>query len=132
VSTILNSPVEECRRHRGLTVLTLDSPAGFQRSRPGGGLFSGAHLESLLELTAFLGRRDQTLTWFGFTPEELHPFVLSLHGRAIDRNVPIGQALQFHRFWEGYDLLHKSCRCVCIESTFLDDRPTHPDAAGQS
>src|SRR5208282_4426813 len=69
-SAILNSPVEECRRYKGLTVLSLDSLVGFQRSHPGGGLFFEAHLENLLELTDFLGRRDQTLTWFGFTSEE--------------------------------------------------------------
>jgi hypothetical protein len=127
-SAILNSPVEECRRYRGLTVLTLGSLAGFQRNHPGGGLFFEAHLESLLELTAFLGRRDQTLTWFGFTPDELHALVRSLNGRAIDRIVPIGQALQFHRFWDGNDLLQEFCRCVYIESTFMDVRPTHKNA----
>jgi len=131
-SAILNSPVKECRRYKGLTILTLDSLAGFQRSHPGGGLFFEAHLGSLAELTAFLGRRDQTLTWFGFTPEELHALVRKLNGRAIDRIVPIGQALQFHRFWDGYDLLQEFCRCVYIESTFLDVRPTQTGAPGRS
>jgi hypothetical protein len=116
-SAILDSPVEECRRYKGLTVLGLDSLAGFERNHPGGGLFIEAHLESLLDLTAFVGRRDQTLTWFGFTTEELHALVRSLNGRAIDRIVPIGQALQFHRFWDGYDLLQEFCRCVYLEST---------------
>lgn len=91
-SAILKSPVGECRRYKGLTVLGLDSLADFQRSHPGGGLFFEAHLKDLLELTDFLGRRDQTLTWFGFTPEELHALVRSLNGRAIDRVVPIGRA----------------------------------------
>jgi len=129
-TAILNSPVEECRRYKGLTVLALNSLAGFQRSHPGGGLFFEAHLESLEELAAFLGRRDQTLTWFGFTRDELHALVRSLNGRAIDRIVPIGQALQFHRFWDGYDLLQEFCRCVYIESTFLDVRPTQTGAPG--
>jgi hypothetical protein len=115
-SAILNLPVAECRRYRGLTVLTLDSLAGFQRDHPGGGLFFETYLESLLEVAPFLGRRDQTLTWFGFTLEELHALVQNLNGRAIDRIVPIGQALQFHRFWDGYDLLQEFCRCVYIES----------------
>jgi hypothetical protein len=128
-SAILNSPVEECRRYKGLTVLSLDSLAGFQRSHPGGGLFFEAHLENLLELTDFLGRRDQTLTWFGFALEELHALIRRLKGRAIDRIVPIGQALQFHRFWDGYDLLQEFCRCVYIESSSLDVRPMHQDMA---
>jgi hypothetical protein len=125
-SAVLNSPVEECRRYKGLTVLSLASLAGFQRSHPGGGLFVEAHLESLLDLAPFLDRRDQTLTWFGFTPDELHALVRRLNGRAIDRVVPIGQALQFHRFWDGYDLLQEFCRCVYIESTFLATRLTPP------
>jgi hypothetical protein len=111
-SAILSSSVQECRRYKGLTVLTLASLACFPRSHPGGGLFFEAHLESLLELTCFLGRQDQTLTWFGFTPEELRALVRSLNGRAIDRIVPIGQALQFHRYWDGYDLLQELCRSV--------------------
>ncbi|MGA8067142.1 MAG: acyl-CoA reductase [Terriglobales bacterium] len=123
-SAILNSPVEECRRYKGLTVLTLASLSGFKRSHPGGGLFFEAHLEDLLHLPEFLGRRDQTLTWFGFTSEELHALVRKLNGRAVDRIVPIGQALQFHRFWDGYDLLQEFCRCVYIESAFQDARPT--------
>jgi hypothetical protein len=122
-SAILNLPVEQCRRHKGLTVLTLNSLVDFQRSHPGGGLFFEAHLQNLLELTAFLSRRDQTLTWFGFTPEELHALVRKLNGRAIDRVVPIGQALQFHRYWDGYDLLQEFCRCVYLESTFPESLP---------
>jgi hypothetical protein len=122
-STILNCPVRECRRYKGMTVLTLDSLAGFQRSHPGGGLFFEVHLEGLLDLTTFLVRRDQTLTWFGFTRDELHALVTCLKGQAIDRIVPIGQALQFHRFWDGYDLLQEFCRCVYIDSMFLDARP---------
>jgi hypothetical protein len=121
-SAILNLPVEECRRFKGLTVLTLSSLADFQRNHPGGGLFFEAHLENLLELAGFLGRRDQTLTWFGFTPEELHALVRKLNGRAVDRVVPIGQALQFHRYWDGYDLLQEFCRCVYVESTFPEGR----------
>ena len=128
-SAILNSPVEECRRYTGLTVLSLDSLAGFERSHPGGGLFFEAHLENILELTDFLGRRDQTLTWFGFTPEELRSLVRRLNGRAIDRIVPIGQALQFHRFGDGYDRRQEFCRCVYIESKSLDVRSAHQNTA---
>lgn len=122
-SAVLNQPVEECRRYKGLTVLTLGNLESFNRDHPGGGLFFEAHLDNLLALPAFLGRRDQTLTWFGFEPRELHAFARSLGGRAIDRIVPIGQALQFHRFWDGYDLVQEFCRCVYIESVPLEVRP---------
>jgi len=124
-SSILNSPVEECRRFKGLTVLTLSSLEGFQRRHPGGGLFLEARVGSLLDLPAVLCRRDQTLTCFGFTQEELLAFVRSLNGRAIDRIVPIGQALQFHRFWDGYDLIQEFCRHIHIDSALLDAPATH-------
>jgi hypothetical protein len=115
-SAIINSPVEECRRYKNLTVMTLTSLAGFSRSHPGGGLFFQARLGNLLDLAAFVGRKDQTLTWFGFTPAELHALVRRLNGSSIDRIVPIGQALQFHRFWDGHDLLQEFCRCVYVDS----------------
>jgi hypothetical protein len=120
-SAILDFPVAECRRyHEALIILTLDSLVDFQRDHPGGGLFFEAHLGSLLDLAPTLGRRDQTLTWFGFTPEELHTLVRNLNGRSIDRIVPFGQALQFHRFWDGNDLLQQFCRCVYIDSSVSD------------
>ena len=128
-SAILGSPVDECRRYRGVTVLHLNTLAGFDRSHPGGGLFFEACLADLQQLTSFLDRRDQTLAWFGFEPEELHALVRSLNGRAIDRIVPIGQALQFHRFWDGYDLLQEFCRCVYVESAFPEFRPSASGAA---
>jgi len=40
-----------------------------------------------------------------------------LNGRALDRIVPIGQALQFGRFWDGNDLLQAFCRQVFIGGT---------------
>jgi Acyl-CoA reductase (LuxC) len=115
-SAILDSPVKGCRRYKGLTVLTLESLTDFRRSHPGGGLFFEAQIERLADISAALERRDQTLTWFGFSPEELRALARNLNGRAIDRIVPVGQALQFHRFWDGYDLLQEFCRCVYIES----------------
>ena len=109
--------------------MTLTSLAGFSRSHPGGGLFFEARLDSLLDLASFVGRKEQTLTWFGFTLTELHALIRRLNGRSIDRMVPIGQALQFHRFWDGYDLLQEFCRCVYIESTSTDFRPAENPAS---
>jgi hypothetical protein len=128
-SAILSSPVDECRRYKGLTVLSLGRLKDFEREHPGGGLFFEARLERLGDLPPFLCRRDQTLTYFGFALEDLHTLAQSLNGRAIDRIVPIGQALQFHRFWDGYDLLQEFCRGVHIEPAFADTRPTSSDTS---
>jgi Acyl-CoA reductase (LuxC) len=118
-STILDFRIEDCRRYKGLTILTLESLADLQRSHPGGGLFLEARIRRLEDISTALERRDQTLTSFGFSPEELRALIRNLNGRAIDRIVPIGQALQFHRFWDGYDLLQEFCRCIHIKSALV-------------
>jgi hypothetical protein len=113
---ILELPVANYRRFPELTVLTLESLEGFSREHPGGGLFYECHIGELGELAPKLIRKDQTVAWFGFTPEELCHFVQSLNGAAIDRVVPIGQALQFGRFWDGMDLLQEFCRHVHLQT----------------
>jgi hypothetical protein len=72
-------------------------------------------LDNLLQLVPILCRRDQTLAYFGFSEEELGALVRSLSGKAIDRLVPVGQALQFNRIWDGYDLVTEFTRIVSVE-----------------
>jgi hypothetical protein len=114
---ILDRPVIGYRRFPSLSVLTLDTLSDLSRHHPGGNVFLQCHLKGLEELTPALRRRDQTLTWFGFTAEELKRLVAALNGRALDRIVPIGQALQFGRFWDGNDLLQSFCRQVFVGLT---------------
>lgn len=116
---VLDRTVVGYRRWPELTVLTLESLAAFDRSHPGGGMFFEANLESLTELVPTLERKDQTLTAFGFADAELRAFLQSLNGRAIDRVVPFGQALQFGRFWDGRDLLLEFCRQIYFDNTPL-------------
>ena len=40
---------------------------------------------------------------------------VAVNGRGIDRIVPIGQALQFSRHWDGYDLFAEFTRQVTID-----------------
>jgi len=111
---VLDRPVQRYRRFPSLSVLTLATLSNFSRSHPGGNVFLECHVERLEEIAPALCRRDQTLTWFGFAPEKLKSFAVTLNGRALDRIVPIGQALQFGRFWDGNDLLQSFCRQVFI------------------
>lgn len=78
----------------------------------GGGLIFSQHLDSLDDLIPFVERRHQTLLQFGFTPDEILSFTRGLYGRGLDRIVPFGQALDFHRLWDGYDLLEELIRYV--------------------
>ena len=115
--SIVDLPVSNYRRSREVTVLMLDSLKSYPREHSGGGLFFSARVDHLSDLAPVLARKDQTLTYFGFDLNELREFALSLNGKAVDRMVPIGQALQFSRFWDGKDLLREFCRLVHIPSS---------------
>jgi hypothetical protein len=69
-------------------------------------------IAELEELRPFVSRRDQTMTYFGFDIRELETLASRLNG--LDRIVPVGQALNFSRFWDGYDLFQELTRHVCV------------------
>jgi len=111
---IIDLPVDAYRGTDDVVVLRLSSLEGFRRDHCGGGLFFEVRVDALAELAPFLEARDQTLGCFGIPAAELRGFARSLNGRALDRIVPIGQALQFHRYWDGLDLLREFCRVVHV------------------
>jgi hypothetical protein len=112
--SIIDLPVCEYRRSRDSTVLTLESLEKYSREHSGGGLFFNTRVDRLSDLVPVLARKDQTLTYFGFDAGELKVFATSVNGKAVDRIVPFGQALQFSRYWDGQDLLREFCRIVHI------------------
>lgn len=71
----------------------------------GAGLFIEWTVLSLNEVASSLSDKDQTLSYFGYEKEELVQFLHCIQNRAIDRIVPVGQALNFSQIWDGYDLL---------------------------
>jgi hypothetical protein len=105
----------QARLSNELSVLQLVSLADFDRAHPGAGLFFVAHVRSLRELGPFVTRRDQTLGHFGFTRDELVELITELAGRGLDRLVPIGEALTFNRFWDGFDLLQEFTRRIYLQ-----------------
>jgi len=97
-----------------LTVLDSEGFPDVRCDFCGGGLFYQLHVEELLDLVPHIQRADQTLAAFGFDQNQMRDFVSALQGRGIDRIVPFGQALQFNRIWDGYDLLQEFTRRVFI------------------
>jgi hypothetical protein len=95
-------------------VLDVDRLERLSREHCGGGLLFQHRIGALEELIPFVQRRDQTMTYFGYDAPELKAFAAKLNGRGVDRIVPAGQALQFNRFWDGYDLLQELTRHVYI------------------
>lgn len=101
-------------------VMTVLSMAEFPDVRGefcGAGLFYELHVEGLDDIVPHVKRADQTLATFGIPESDLQRFVHELRGRGIDRIVPFGQALQFNRFWDGYDLLAELTRKVTIATS---------------
>jgi len=81
---------------------------------PGGGMFLERFLDRLEALKAEVRPSDQTLTYFGFDREALAGLARSLRGAGISRVVPIGQALSFSEYWDGYDLVRELGKLVLI------------------
>ena len=99
-----------------MSVLTMDGFPDVRGEFCGAGLFYQLHVTALAEIVPHIRRADQTLTAFGFGEDELRDLVRALRGRGIDRIVPFGQALQFNRFWDGYDLLAELTRKVTLSA----------------
>lgn len=95
------------------TWIQLSGLNGYDRDHCGGGLFYEIVSQDVVrDLGAFVTRKDQTASYYGLELELRQQLVKSLNGRGIDRWVPIGQALDFGRIWDGRDLLQEFTRCV--------------------
>jgi hypothetical protein len=114
---ILDQPAIEQQELYGpeITTLKLADLASVRREHCGGGLLFQAWTTTLNDLSTIIERRDQTITHFGFASSELRELARTLGGKGGDRFVPIGQALTFNRFWDGYDLLREFTRTVYIQ-----------------
>ena len=112
---VMTRPVDTFRSYGNeLTVLGLESLDGFSIDHSGGGLLFQTHVEQLDEIVPVVDRRFQTMSHFGIEAATLGKLARLLNGRGIDRMVPVGQALAFHRYWDGYDLLQALSRRIHI------------------
>jgi hypothetical protein len=92
-----------------------DFPENIRELHKGGQLFLELKLESLFDAITYLSPKDQTLSTYGFAKQELQDLVEMLPYRAIDRIVPIGEALIFDPSWDGYSLLQELTREISIK-----------------
>ena len=113
---ILDQPVASTRRvDNQLTVAQLENIRHLDRDHCGGGFLFQYYAEGIDVLGQVVARKDQTLTYFGFEPAEMAALAKLLNGRGIDRIVPMGKALTFNRYWDGYDLMAEMIRHVYVE-----------------
>ncbi len=82
----------------------------------GNGLFYEYALPSLETIFSKLGKKYQTIAYFGFDKEELKDAIKHTQPSGIDRIVPIGKSLDFSHIWDGFDLLKSFTREIEIWS----------------
>ena len=80
----------------------------------GGGFFIECFIENINELLVFGNEFDQTLTYYGFNKVDLKNYILQKGCKSNLRVVPIGQALIFDVYWDGYNLLHELVKVIPV------------------
>jgi hypothetical protein len=81
----------------------------------GGGYFYFRLLNSLDQIKSIQNVKVQTLAHWGFTHNELIQLQGQFNGEGLDRIVPMGEALNFHYIWDGYNLFDELSRKVYIK-----------------
>jgi hypothetical protein len=99
--------------HR-LTVVALNSVTALEDPRVGWGFLQEVRRDALSDVAALVDERLQTAVVFGWSARELRDFVTNGRLAGIDRLVPVGDALSFGRYWDGFDLLHTLTRSVAV------------------
>ncbi|XRD25650.1 acyl-CoA reductase [Lysinibacillus fusiformis] len=80
----------------------------------GAGFFIECTVESVEEVASKLTDKDQTLSYYGLSKEEVKELVNAISTRAIDRIVPVGQALNFSSTWDGQSFLTSFTRKIVV------------------
>ncbi|WP_158284729.1 acyl-CoA reductase [Oricola cellulosilytica] len=83
--------------------------------KPGAGFLFFKHVNNASEIAAFVRRKDQTVTHFGFDADALKRIASELLVSGVDRLVPVGSALNFDVIWDGFDLMAQSSRLVKVQ-----------------
>jgi hypothetical protein len=74
-----------------------------------------AVLRDLHDVIDLVNRSTQTITHFGFQPDELMLLAKSLRVVGGYRLVPLGRALAFDQTWDGVPLLTHMTRQIVVE-----------------
>lgn len=99
--------------YRGqLSSLPIDSA---ETLRGKGGYFYEYDWRKIEELRDLVDEKYQTMTYYGFEPEELRKIVIENRLRGIDRIVPVGSAMDIGIIWDGYDMVGMLSRIIQVE-----------------
>jgi len=79
------------------------------------GIFYQLNIKKLNQLSGYVSKKCQTMSYFGFQESELKKFALNNNLKGIDRIVPIGEALDIDFTWDGFDIIKTLSRKVSIK-----------------
>ncbi len=90
------------------------NPAAISLSRKscGGGFFFECFVCDVAEI--IVNENDQTLSYIGFTRDDMKNIGLLLSSKGLSRIVPVGQALSFSPVWDGYVLFNELTKRVLV------------------
>jgi hypothetical protein len=97
-----------------LTIADFTPMPAFKQVNYGYGILVATAVPNLDAIAGYAERRDQTLTYWGFTPSAMAKLAQACGGRGFDRMVPVGQALHFDPVWDGCNLFAALTRTVRV------------------
>ncbi|MGN0513848.1 MAG: acyl-CoA reductase [Lachnospiraceae bacterium] len=77
-----------------------------------GGYFFEYNARYLDEIIPVLGKRCQTISYYGLDKEIIKNLVISNGVRGVDRIVPIGQTMALEFVWDGYKMIETMSRVI--------------------
>ena len=79
------------------------------------GTFFQKNINQINDLKQFITKKCQTVSYFGFTKDQLKYFLLNNNLLGIDRVVPVGKALEIDIIWDGYEIIKSLSRVISLE-----------------
>ena len=79
------------------------------------GTFFQKNINQINDLKKFITKKCQTVSYFGFTKDQLKYFLLNNNLLGIDRVVPVGKALEIDIIWDGYEIVKSLSRVISLE-----------------
>ena len=79
------------------------------------GTFFQKNINQINDLKQFITKKCQTVSYFGFTKDQLKYFLLNNNLLGIDRVVPVGKALEIDIIWDGYEVIKSLSRVISLE-----------------
>ena len=76
------------------------------------GYFNEYYASSILEIKDIINRKYQTLSYYGYSIDEIKKMMDNLMPIGIDRVVPIGKTTDFSLTWDGYNLIDTLSRKI--------------------